>query len=237
MAVDVLEPPVPRRRIALLLAGAAGYLDAVSYLMLGIFTANMTGNTVLLGIALGQAHWAGAGRVALALASFIAGAAAGALVLRRQRRIGSVLAAEAAILLAALGIWAALPRRGASVGPAAVPFITLLSAAMGAQTAAVRRVGEQRVSTTYVTGTLTSLAIEAATALLTRPERGPRGDADGGARPAGSGLLLGGLWLAYVAGALVGGFSELRWAFLAVVAPVAVLGAVIGWDLARAPRA
>ncbi len=113
----------------------------------------------------------------------------------------------------------------------------LLSAAMGVQNAAVRRVGEQRVSTTYVTGTLTNLAIEAATALLTRPTRRSPNAADRGARPAGSGLLLGGLWLAYVAGALAGGFSELRWAFFAMVAPIAVLGAVIGWDLARVPRA
>jgi uncharacterized membrane protein YoaK (UPF0700 family) len=37
----------------LLLTGAAGYVDAVSYLLLGrVFTANMTGNTVLLGLAI-----------------------------------------------------------------------------------------------------------------------------------------------------------------------------------------
>ena len=40
-----------------MLTAAAGYVDAVSYLALGrVFTANMTGNTVLLGLSLVQAH-------------------------------------------------------------------------------------------------------------------------------------------------------------------------------------
>ena len=38
-----------------LLACAAGAVDALSFLRLGdVFTANMTGNTVLLGIAVGE---------------------------------------------------------------------------------------------------------------------------------------------------------------------------------------
>ncbi len=38
-----------KNRLVLLLTGVGGYVDAVSYLALGrVFTANMTGNTVLL---------------------------------------------------------------------------------------------------------------------------------------------------------------------------------------------
>ena len=61
----------------LALAFAAGYIDAISYLGLSrVFTANMTGNTVLLGIALAQLDGDAAARSGLALAGFLAGAAA-----------------------------------------------------------------------------------------------------------------------------------------------------------------
>ena len=45
-----------RRDLLLLgLTWSAGFLDAISFLGLGnVFTANMTGNTILLGIALGR---------------------------------------------------------------------------------------------------------------------------------------------------------------------------------------
>jgi len=54
-----------RNMLLLLLACAAGAIDAISYLGLGrVFTANMTGNTVLLGLALVQAdHRKCSGRV------------------------------------------------------------------------------------------------------------------------------------------------------------------------------
>ena len=60
--------------MVVLLSVTAGCVDAVSYLGLGhIFTANMTGNTVLLGLSLGQAHWQAALRSGVALVGFIVG--------------------------------------------------------------------------------------------------------------------------------------------------------------------
>ena len=73
----------------LALAFAAGYIDAVSYLGLSrVFTANMTGNTVLLGIALAQLDGDAAARSGLALAGFLAGAAAGAWIVERDHSQG-----------------------------------------------------------------------------------------------------------------------------------------------------
>jgi uncharacterized membrane protein YoaK (UPF0700 family) len=234
MALDAREPPVPRRRIALLLAGSAGYLDAIGYLHLRIFTANMTGNTVLLGIATGQGQWAQDSRVALAIASFVCGAAAGAVVLSRRRRLGGVLGAEAALLLGALGSWVVFSGRAEVIDPAEViSLIVLLSAAMGVQNAAVRRVGEQRVATTYITGILTNLAIDAVTALVARLERPASRAAAELAAPL---PLLAGLWLAYVGGALAGGFADLEWRFYAVLVPVAVLVTLVAWDVSRPLR-
>jgi uncharacterized membrane protein YoaK (UPF0700 family) len=220
-------PAVPHRRLVLLLGGAAGYLDAIGYLTLGIFTANMTGNTVLLGIAIGQGRWPAMVRVFVALAAFVAGAGAGALLLRERQRMGSVLGVEAACLLAGLIVWGVLPE-----SRVAFPLIALLGAAMGAQSAAVRRVGEQRISTTYVTGTLTSLAVDTVSQILARRERRLRPAADPAA-PAQSLPLLTGIWATYVAGAVIGGFSQHRWGFRSVILPVIVLAGAAVWDLSR----
>ena len=46
-------PVAIRNSLLLVLAGTAGYFDALCYLALTVFPANMTGNTVLLSIALG----------------------------------------------------------------------------------------------------------------------------------------------------------------------------------------
>src|SRR2546430_888777 len=67
-----------RSRDAMLLAltCVAGLVDAISYLELGhVFTAMMTGNTVLLALALGQGEAMAALRSILALVAFSAGAA------------------------------------------------------------------------------------------------------------------------------------------------------------------
>jgi uncharacterized membrane protein YoaK (UPF0700 family) len=79
--VDQAIAILQRRRngLVLLLACVAGGVDAVSYMSLGhVFTANMTGNTVLLGLALGQAESRAVVRSSLALIGFLAGAFLGA---------------------------------------------------------------------------------------------------------------------------------------------------------------
>lgn len=86
------------------LTAATGMVDAVSYLGLEhVFTANMTGNVVLLGFAL-----AGTGQVSipaslLTIAAFLAGAAGAGrlgrrLQARRYRWIGLALGAEALLV-------------------------------------------------------------------------------------------------------------------------------------------
>jgi uncharacterized membrane protein YoaK (UPF0700 family) len=75
--------------LLLLLAATSGYVDAVSYLGLGnVFTANMTGNTVLLGLDLAQARGLAALRSAVALAGFVAGAALGSAIVEHERERG-----------------------------------------------------------------------------------------------------------------------------------------------------
>jgi uncharacterized membrane protein YoaK (UPF0700 family) len=59
-----------RHGLLLLLSCAAGAIDAISYLGLGrVFTANMTGHTVLLGLALMQADHQEALRASIVLSA------------------------------------------------------------------------------------------------------------------------------------------------------------------------
>jgi len=152
---------VAKRRTYLLLfclTLVAGYADAVAFFGFGVFTANMTGNTVLLGGAL-------AGRIAgrlpgaigvwlplLSIAGFVAGGAAAALFLRNESAQGHRTSAVLLLVASLLALTAALHRWG---GARAVPLdVTLLSAVMGLQSIVAVRAGVEGVSTTYVTGTL-----------------------------------------------------------------------------------
>ena len=109
------SPKTLRNALIVLLSVAAGCVDAVSYLGLGhIFTANMTGNTVLLGLSLGQADWRAALCSGVALMGFILGVALGSLIAAKdsQRealwpiRVTLTLALELVFLVAlALGFY------------------------------------------------------------------------------------------------------------------------------------
>ena len=114
----------------------AGCTDAISYLGLGrVFTANMTGNTVLLGVAVAQ-HDAGAGtgRSAAALGGFVVGATLVGLVPSRQCGLRSVTAAlvgETALLAGWLGWW--LVAGSGPTGAVRDGLIALAGTAMGVQ--------------------------------------------------------------------------------------------------------
>ena len=69
--------------VLVLLSVAAGCVDAASFLGLGqVLPAAMTGNTVLLGLALGQAELQAALRSVVALLGFFSGVLLGASIVR-----------------------------------------------------------------------------------------------------------------------------------------------------------
>ena len=138
------------------LAGAAGCVDATAFLHLDeIFPANQTGNTVLLGIAVGRGDWTAALRSGVSLIAFCAGVLVLGYLVRRRPRGGwgreaaLALGAEAALLLVLVAVW--------HTAPVAVA-IALAAVAMGMQSLAAHRVGVAGVSTTFVTGTITRLS-------------------------------------------------------------------------------
>ncbi|MFJ6988554.1 MULTISPECIES: YoaK family protein [unclassified Streptomyces] len=147
----------------LLLTVLSGMIDAVSFLGAGhVFTANMTGNVVILGFASAGAPGFSVPHSATSLACFVAGAVAGGRVVRHlgsrsRRRLARVsLAAQAALLAPACAVAFALPEDA----PATVYcVITLTALAMGLRNAAVRELNVPSfTTTTVVTMTLTGLA-------------------------------------------------------------------------------
>jgi len=145
----------------LLLSVAAGSADAAGYMGLGrVFTSNMTGNVVLLGIALGRGQVEDSVRALYVLVIFSFGVFLGAWVgrhIERQdwpRLAARIISWEALLLVVFALLWFVFP---ASQGPAAHGCLTLLALAMGLQSAATNRLSAPGVATTAITGTLTSL--------------------------------------------------------------------------------
>ncbi|WBB58339.1 YoaK family protein [Streptomyces sp. WMMC500] len=147
----------------ILLTVTAGITDAISFLGLGgVFTANMTGNLVLVGMAAtSQESWpevlrGDVLRCTASFAGFALGMFAGFRLLRARpagsvRVLGSGLALHAVFLAG----WVAAD---ADPGTAAGAGLIAASAtAMGVQTAAARGLDRAGITTTFVTGTLTSL--------------------------------------------------------------------------------
>src|SRR5205085_12036839 len=132
---------------AVLLCAAAGMADAVGYLDSGIFAANMTGNTVLAGLALADGQWLKALQRIATLATFLAGAVLGRVVLNLS---GNRSAAPLAIEVVATLCAAVVPSVPAEIG--------LITFAMGVQTTALTRFHGVALSTVVMTSTMARLA-------------------------------------------------------------------------------
>jgi uncharacterized membrane protein YoaK (UPF0700 family) len=140
--------------ILLVLTSVTGIVDAVSYLALGhVFTANMTGNVVLLGFALAGVKGLSAARSFAALACFFSGAIFGGRVPVAQAA-RSLLVETGLLLLASLA--ALLPDQNLSV----YSVIAITAGAMGYRNAVVRKVGLPDLTTTVLTLTITGLAAD-----------------------------------------------------------------------------
>lgn len=192
--------------------------DAISYLGLGhVFPANMTGNTVLLGIGLATGDLGAATRSATALGAFLLGAAAtGAAVPDpvTRRAFLAVVAAETALLGGLCGSWIGLGAP-APAGTARYALVALAGLAMGTQSALVRSLNVP-VSTTYITGTWTALSA----GIAARLRRSSRKEA---ADPPPSHALQALVVTAYLATAAGAALAYTTLDAVAAAIPVAVL--------------
>ncbi|WP_370248693.1 YoaK family protein [Nocardioides sp.] len=215
--------------LMLVLTFTTGIVDAVGYLGLDrVFTGNMTGNVVILGMALTGADDLPILGPVLALVGFMAGAALGGRVLRRATpgwsRITTVLFGLVAVV--SLALTAVLLADETPVEPVALTVTALLGAAMGLQAAVARFLAVKDVTTVVVTSTITGLAADS------RLGSG-KAHADGG----GSGRRFTAV-VAILAGAAVGA-ALLQWhlgAGLGLAAALIAVTTLVGALHARAVR-
>jgi uncharacterized membrane protein YoaK (UPF0700 family) len=154
----------PLTRTLLALTFSTGLIDAACYLGLGrVFTANMTGNILLLGLGV-----AGSGGLPVlgpivSLGAFLVGAGAGGMLAVRladhhAEHFARALEIEGALLAAGALVAIAVHVRPGALS--AYVVIALLALAMGVRNATVRRIAVPDLTTTVLTMTLTSLAAE-----------------------------------------------------------------------------
>ena len=163
--------------ILLGLTVVTGLIDAVSFLGLGsVFTANMTGNVVFLGFALGGAGGLSVPRSLAALVAFTGGSVAGGRLISGRaagsRLLSLALYAEIVCLgLAAVITAISVPDHSTTIVYA---VIVLTAVAMGLRNAVVRRLAVPDLTTTVLTLTVTGLASESILAGGTNPRMARR---------------------------------------------------------------
>lgn len=152
----------PLTRALLVLTFTTGLVDAVSFLGLGrVFTANMTGNVVLLGFGIAGSGGLPVLAPIVSLTAFLAGSTAGGVLVRRLERRHPTLVARALAIEVCVTAAAAVLAAATSIHPgdvAAYAVIVLLAIAMGVRNAAVRHLDVPDLTTTVLTRTLTALA-------------------------------------------------------------------------------
>jgi uncharacterized membrane protein YoaK (UPF0700 family) len=149
--------------LMLALTFSTGLIDAVGYLGLDrVFTGNMTGNVVILGMAFARAENLPILGPVIAFAGFLAGAAIAGASLRGaaagwSRVTTGLFAGIAACLAACSGYLFAEPNPAKA---AALMVTGLLGLAMGTQAGTARHIAVREVTTVVVTSTITALAAE-----------------------------------------------------------------------------
>jgi uncharacterized membrane protein YoaK (UPF0700 family) len=206
--VSFLATPTRDTLRATILTLIAGIADAVGYITMGgVFAANMTGNTVLAGIAAAQRNYTDAWHHLAPLLAFFLGAMLSRLLLRLSHRPTAGLLVEAA-LLAVVGFLPISPE----------PAVLVLAVAMGVQASAITHFSGNAVSTVVVTSTLARTA----DTLLDRLWPGEKEPL-----PVVANLpLLALTWVGYLAGAVAGALLLVAMPYPLLV-PVALLGLLL----------
>lgn len=225
--------------VAALLTWVAGYVDAVGFISLGrIYTANMSGNSVAVGIQVSGESWFEMFRRLWPVLTYVLGLLLCRILLEADARqpiraVASIAFALEIAFLVPVCIAGAMPH-----GPAPnlqFAFVALLAVAMGAQNGALTRFSSLTLHTGFVTGTLVKFAEHFAKYLVQVFDR-MRGRKAPDNKPFRVSAILLGIYLAYVAGAACGGFTHYVLKLRALVVPVGCLVALIAIDL-RQPLA
>ena len=206
-------------RRAVLLALIAGYVDAYAFVKYRLYVSFMSGNTTQTGSQAGQARFAEAGQSLFPIPCFVTGVFVGTVLAHSNLRHPlRVIMAVVAVMLA-LGIAAGLL-------PSLPGWVTVmfLSLAMGTMSTTITRVGDQAVSVSYVTGSLTNMMQHLALAVKNVPLPRPQGSWDTHNWRA---RFLASVWTAFFTGALLAGVALPRFGAWTLVLPIFALFAMM----------
>jgi uncharacterized membrane protein YoaK (UPF0700 family) len=182
--------------LACALSALAGYVDGIGFLHLGgLFVSFMSGNSTRMGVSLAEGDWQPAAQAGGLIALFVAGAAAGSLiVLGRGAYCQCRLLLVEAALLAGAALCHAFGFASTAIGAIVL--------AMGLENAVFQIEGGAGLGLTYVTGALVKVGQLCAAALTGGPRFGWL-----------TNLLL---WAALVAGSACGALAY-HWINLAAI--------------------
>ena len=215
-------------RLAALLAGIAGAVNAAGFQATGFFSANMTGNVSSLSDHVGLGDFGLASFFGFLVVAFVFGAFGSGLLIEFGRRRGVTaiyaysITVEAGLLLV-VGIFdLLLPTSGQGI-----TLIACLSFIMGIQNAASTRISQARVRTTHVSGMATDIGLGLAALVVSPPDR-----------PAAIARLklYSSTIVAFVLGGIAGAVSYLAAGGSLFIATAAVLFAVAVPEVFRAKR-
>lgn len=142
--------------VSLMLSVVGGFTDAGSFVLAHSFTGHITGNSILLAIALAGGRWGEVAICLVAIAAFLAGTATGAgwpVAPHHSacRRLAGPILVET--LLIAFGLaCSALPSPAGRVA-----LLACLCLALGVQNGALGKIASVPFHTTFITGLSTSL--------------------------------------------------------------------------------
>lgn len=230
---------------AVLLTWIAGFVDAVGFVSLGrIYTANMSGNSVAIGIQWASQDWPEMVRRIWPVVAYVAGLLFGRILLQfgAREQIRSIASAAFLIEIALLtpALLAQLSSAETASGIVFV-FVGLLAIAMGIQNAALTRFSSLTLHTGFVTGTLVKFAEEFTKYITWAFDhlRGPSGSigavvaASSQQKALQAACWLAATWVAYVVGACCGALGDHAFKLKSLAVPIGALVIVIAIDLGR----
>jgi uncharacterized membrane protein YoaK (UPF0700 family) len=223
----------------------AGFVDAVGYLSLGhIYTANMSGNSIAVGIHAASQEWGELLQRSWPVATYFVGLLFCRLLIaygarKRIRRIATpALFFEIGLLLPVC--LAAVPGKRTSI-ELSTTYVGLLAIAMGIQNAALTHFSTLTVHTGFVTGTLLRCAENTAKYLTWVWDQARRRQQplmavirrSGRQEAFQKSVWLSLVWIAYVIGACCGALGDYIFTLRSLWVPIVCLLGIAALDLRR----
>ncbi|HEU0196232.1 MAG TPA: YoaK family protein [Nevskiaceae bacterium] len=199
-----------------ILSFTAGTADEIAFTSLGdVFTSAMSGNTVILGLAIGLGHMDELIHAGVAVLGYVSGVAIASIWLPERTPIIRMVALEAFLLLCFAIVWVAAG--GPSSSAVVYALIVLSAVPMGIQGAIGRTVGISGLLTVVFTSTYTAIVGEVVRCVRTKE------------RPAWSVVSrqrVSALF-AYLSGAVICGVIVSRWRMVAPLIPVVAISGLL----------